>query len=145
MNDGILYRYDNVKKEYVKDCGNNDSCHAHGGRCISNSLFIKYSNIEKIENNYIVTVTKVYAPAQGMCLESPENAFYADSKYTVKIDGLSQFTSTDDMGIYITDKDKAKSYYEQNYEGFKNIKPNYRYTFEKINGDFYLTKLETIK
>ena len=140
-NDGILYKYNYDKNEYERE-----GLHGHGGLCTSKSSFIKYNNIEKNEDTYTITVTKVYEPADGMCQSSEENAFYADYKYTVKIDELSSFTKTDAYGnIDKADIIGAKDYYNQNYDKFKNIKPQYKYTFKKSNDNYYLVSYETIK
>jgi len=140
--DGALYKYNSSSNEYEKVEG-----HGHGGLCTSHSAFINYSNIEKNNENYEITVTKVYRPSQGICKESPENAFYADSDYTVKIDELSQFTKTDSNGNWSTpDITEAKNYYIQNYEKFKNTTPKYKYTFKKDqNENYYLINYEKIK
>lgn len=140
--DGVLYKYNINANEYEKQEG-----HGHGGLCTSHSAFMNYNNIEKNNEQYTITVTKIYEPTQGICKETPENAFYADSNYTVKIDELNAFTKTDVNGNWsIADTSEAKKYYIQNYEKFKNITPQYKYTFKKdANDNFYLTKYEKIK
>lgn len=139
--DGVLFKYNNATGEYesLPHPG-------HGGLAAKHSDIMKYNSIEKSGENYIITVTKAYAPYQGIGLESPENAFYADSNYTVKLDALSQFTKVDSYGNWAAaDLNGAKTYYEQNYEQFKNIKPQYKYTFNKNNNDYYLKSYQMIK
>ena len=138
--DGALFSYNSANNKYER-VGN----HGHGGLTEAHSALMKYNNIEKSGDNYTITVTKVYAPSQGVGLESPENAFYADHNYTVKLDALTQFTGVDSSGLYVTYLNAAKNYYEQNYEQFKNIKPQYRYTFSKNNNDYYLKSYQIIK
>ena len=139
--DGAFYKYNSATEKY-EVTGN----HGHGGLTSVHSVAMKYNDIQKDGDNYVVTVTKVYGPAQGIGLESPENAFYADSKYTVKIDELGQFVKTDSIGNMLDpDSAGAKSYYEQNYDKFKNIKPQYKYTFKKSGNDFYLVSYQIVK
>ena len=139
--DGILYKYNNDINEYQKDCGNNDSCHGHGG--LDNhpkSLFVKGSSIQKENDNYIITVTKVF----GSNLRDSDGYFYADNKYSVKIEGLNMYANTQ-RELDTNEKTNVKNYYKKNYEQFKNIKPQYKYTFKKVNNDYFLIKFETIK
>ena len=148
-NDGVYAKYNESTNEYevqsIKLNDGNEISHAHGGVGAIHSVIIKYNDIEKKDGNYIVTVTKVYGPLNGMT-ETPENAFYADSKYTVKISELNQFTINDEYGDWSTiDKNAVENYYIENYGKFKDLKPQYKYTFKKENNNYYLTKLETIK
>lgn len=151
-NDGVYAKYNTTTGEYelqtIKTSDGDEVDHAHGGPCILKSNIIKYNNIEKIGDNYVVTVTKVFGPAQGLCEGTPENAFYADYKYTVKIPELTQFAKTNSEGVWdssTADLNGAKQYYEQNYNQFKDLKPQYKYTFKKGNKDYYLISFETIK
>lgn len=140
--DGALFKYNSATGEY-EAIGN----HGHGGLASIKSVTMKYNKIDKVDGEYVITVTKVFGPTQGIDYESPENAFYADSKFTVKLDGLKQFTKTDSSGNWDTniDKDAVKKYYDENYEQFKNIKPQYKYTFTKDNSDdYYLVKYEFV-
>ncbi len=148
-NDGIYAKYNSAIGEYeiqsIKTPNGDEISHAHGGPNIVHSLFIKENKIEKEEDNYIITVTKIYGPAQGL-IETPEAAFYADAKYQVKINELTPFIRKDSNGILLTDNfTEAINYYNQNYDTFKTLMPMYKYTFKKTNNDFYLTNFETIK
>lgn len=139
--DGILYKFNIETNEYQKDCGDKETCHAHGGLDNHpNSIFIKYNNIKKENNNYVITVNKVF----GSNLRDSDGYFYADYKYSVKIDGLDIYANQS-RELETTEKINVKNYYESNYEKFKDITPQYRYTFEKVNDDYYLTKLEIVK
>ena len=58
--DGLLYSYNTEKEEYVEECGNYEGvCHGHGGLGYHKPLIIEKQNIEKQNNNYIITTTKV--------------------------------------------------------------------------------------
>lgn len=139
--DGALFKYNSITNQY-ETVGD----HSHGGFPSLHSVVMKYNNIENNGDDYIITVTKVYGPSQGNGIESPENAFYADFGYITKLDELDMFTRNDSNGNRApADLSGAKNYYEQNYDQFKNYKPQYEYTFSKKNGDFYLKKYQIIK
>lgn len=137
--DGVLSKYNSSIGEYEW------LPHAHGGNIINKSILMKYNDIEKSGDNYIITINKLFAPYNGMGEWTPENAFYADHSYTVKLDDLSQFTRVESSGNWVSDLNGVKNYYEQNYEQFKNIKPQYKYTFSKNNNDYYLKNYQIIK
>ncbi|MBR3362316.1 MAG: hypothetical protein IKG40_00135 [Bacilli bacterium] len=149
INDGIYAKYNpsinEYEKQMIKTPTGEEIDHAHGGPSIVHSIFIKTNKIEKEDDNYIITVTKIYGPAEGL-IETPETAFYADAKYQVKINELSSFIRKDSNGMLLTDDfTEAINYYNQNYDTFKTPMPKYKYTFKKSNNDFYLTNFETIK
>lgn len=132
--DGIYAKYNEEIDEYeiVGD-------HAHGG--IENhpkADIIKYNNIEKNKNDYIVTVTKVFYPN----MEASDGYFYADYNYKTRIKALDQYGNHE-----LSDREtiEVQNYYEQNYDQFKDLKPMYKYTFTKKDNDYYLKSLETIK
>lgn len=133
-----LATFDKTKNDYVE----NDVPHDAMERA---PLISKTANIEKNGENYVLTVTRVYEPSMGL-VETPEQEYYADAQFTTKIDGLHQFTTTNENGeVSETEKTKAKQYYEQNYEQFKNLKPQYKYTFAKDNNNYYLVSYELVK
>lgn len=145
--DGLLYSYNKEKEEYVEECGNYEGvCHGHGGLGYHKPLIIEKQNIEKQNNNYIITTTKVF----GLNERDTDGYFYSDSTYQNKIEKLSHFVDSAKNEYGAIDQDKInieeiKKYYKENYQEFKNIKPYYKYTFKKINNDFYLTHFEIIK
>lgn len=149
VGDGVFAKYNSNTLKYegvkAKMADGTEIDHAHGILSAAHSLIMKYNNIVKEGDNYIITVTKVYSPAQGIDLQSPENAFYADAKYTVKLDALTQFIKFDNTGLFVIDGAGVKSFYEQNYSQFKNLKPQYKYTFKKKNNDYYLVNYEIIR
>lgn len=148
--DGIYSKYNKAINEYeiqpVKTVTGEEIGHNHSGFFAAHSILIKANKIEKKENNYIITVTKIYAPVQGMDVESPENAFYADTNYTVKLKELDKFTKSGSNGIWEDpDKQGAIEYYEKHYNEFKNKTPQFKYTFKKDNENYYLQKYELKK
>ena len=130
--------FDTSKNEYVINPIAHDAME-------NKPLISKVANIEKNGDNYVLTITRVYEPAMGL-IETPEQEYYADAQFTTKINELHQFTNKSEIGeVLKTDKEKAKQYYEQNYEQFKNLRPQYRYTFAKDNNNYYLVSYEVIK
>lgn len=108
-------------------------------------VIVKKENIKNNDEQYIITVTFVYAPSQGL-IETPENSFYADSKFSVKLTELDKFARTDiDGSPAEANISGAKDYYNAHYGEFKEISPKYKYTFEKSDNNFYLTKYEVSK
>ncbi len=141
VGDGVIYKYNAESKEYQKDCGDKETCHAHGGlEGHQKSIIIKASDIQKEENKYILTVNKVF----GNNLKDSDGYFYSDYKYENRITGLDSLTDAA-RELNPEEIQKVKDYYEQNYEQFKNLSPKYRYTFTKTGDDFFLTKFEVIK
>ena len=131
-------KFDTSKKEYVISEFAHDAME-------NKPLISKVANIEKNGDNYVLTITRVYEPAMGL-IETPEQEYYADAQFTTKINELHQFTNKSEIGeVLKTDKEKAKQYYEQNYDQFKNLKPQYKYTFAKDNNNYYLVNYEVIK
>lgn len=132
-------KFDTSKNEYVISEFAHDAME-------NKPLISKVASIEKNNNNYVLTVTRLYQPSQGVSYSTPENAFYTDAQFTTKIDELNQFTKTDSLGNWDkADVEGAKNYYEQNYEQFKNLKPQYKYTFAKDNNNYYLVSYELVK
>lgn len=131
-------KFDTSKNEYVISEFAHDAME-------NKPLISKVANIEKSGDSYVLTISRVYAPAMGL-VETPEQEYYADAQYTTKINELHQFTNTSENGeVPETENEKARQYYEQNYEQFKNLKPQYRYTFAKDNNNYYLVNYEVIK
>lgn len=131
-------KFDTSKNEYVINPIAHDAME-------NKPLISKVANIEKNGDNYVLTVTRVYEPAMGL-IETPEQEYYADGQFTIKINELHQFTNKSEIGeVLKTDKEKAKQYYEQNYEKFKSLKPQYKYTFAKTDNNYYLVSYEAIK
>ena len=145
--DGLLYSYDKLKEEYQEDCGINEGiCHGHGGLGYHKPLIIEKENIEKQDNQYTITTTKVF----GLDERDSDGYFYSDNTYQNKIEKLSTFVDNakNEYGAINQDKiniEEIKKYYKDNYQELKNIKPYYKYTFKKIDNDFYLTHFEIIK
>lgn len=145
--DGLLYSYNTAKEEYVEECGINEGiCHGHGGIGYHKPLIIEKQNIEKKDNNYIITTNKVF----GLNERDSDGYFYSDSTYQNKIEKLNHFVDNAKNQYGAIDQDKInieeiKKYYKDNYQELKNIKPYYKYTFKKIDNDFYLTHFEIIK
>ncbi|MBQ9318992.1 MAG: hypothetical protein IJR82_05115 [Bacilli bacterium] len=137
-----LYSYDKNKNEYVS------SGFGHGVFEI-NPIFSKLAKVEKNDNYYTITVTRVYKPVQGtdFVAGTPEQEYYADKSYTTKIEKLHAFVNIYDANGELIKSEiaKAQEYYEQNYDEFKNLKPQYKYTFKKENNDYYLVSVEIIK
>ena len=132
--DGIYAKYNSEVDEYevVGD-------HAHGGLDgHPQAGIIKYNNIEKVNNDYVVTVTKVFFPN----LKDSDGYFYADYNYKTRIHELDSYG---DHGLSDTEINVVKNYYDQNYEKFKDIKPQYKYTFKKEDNSYYLKSFETVK
>lgn len=102
---------------------------------LNRPLIIKKNNIERIGDNYILTVSYVYVPTIE---KQVEIAYYADPLYKNKIETLNEFIETDENGN-ILDTEKAKTSYEQNYKNTR--RPLYKYTFEKKD-DYYLKIFE---
>ena len=140
--DGLLYKYNASTGEYEKQ----QNHPGHGGQEGHNDAgIIKYNNIEKVDGKYVITVTKVFWPN----LRDSDGYYYADYNYSTKIDGLNNFVKYNDAikqneEVSDSDKEAVKKYYDENYEQFKNIKPQYKYTFTKSNNDYYLVKYEFI-
>lgn len=133
-----LATFDKTKNDYVENNVPHDAME-------NKPLISKVANIEKNGDNYVLTITRVYEPAMGL-IETPEQEYYADAQFTTKINELHQFTNKSEIGeVLKTDKEKAKQYYEQNYDQFKNLKPQYKYTFAKDNNNYYLVSYEVIK
>ncbi len=133
-----LATFDKTKNDYVENNVSHDAME-------NKPLISKVANIEKNVDNYVLTITRVYEPAMGL-IETPEQEYYADAQFTTKINELHQFTNKSEIGeVLKTDKEKAKQYYEQNYDQFKNLKPQYKYTFAKDNNNYYLVSYEVIK
>ena len=145
--DGLLYSYNKEKEEYEEQCGNYEGiCHGHGGLGYHKPLIIEKEDIEKEDDNYIITTTKVF----GLNERDSDGYFYSDSSYQSKIEKLSQFVDNakNEYGTIEQNKinmDEIKKYYKDNYLEFKNQKPFYKYTFKKENNDYYLTQFEIIK
>ena len=145
--DGLLYSYDKVKEEYQEECGINEGiCHGHGAVGYHKPLIIEKQNIEKNNNQYIITTTKVF----GLDERDSDGYFYSDSTYQNKLEKLSTFIdkAKNEYGGIEQSKiniEEIKKYYKDNYQDFNNIKPYYKYTFEKENNDYYLTQFEIIK
>ena len=145
--DGLLYKFNEEKNEYEEDCGINEGiCHGHGGLNVHSAEFIKYKDIQKDGDNYIITVTKVF----GLNIADSDGYFYSDYNYQTRINGLDSFVTETAKASGVIDTnlvniDNVQAYYDSNYESFKDIKPEYKYTFKKINNDYYLTNFETIK
>ena len=145
--DGLLYSYDKVKEEYKEECGINEGiCHGHGGIGYHKPLIIEKQNIEKNDNEYVLTTTKVF----GLDERDSDGYFYSDSTYQNKLEKLSTFIDNvkNEYGAIEQNKintEEINNYYKDNYQEFKNIKPYYKYTFEKENNDYYLTQFEIIK
>ena len=132
---GTFYKYNTETKEY-EIVGE----HSHGGLSgRPQAGIIKYNNIEKQDGNYVITVNKVFFPN----LKDSDGYFYLDYNYNTKITALNKFggneLSTD------ADANAVTNYYVQNYDQFKDLKPQYKYTFKKENDDYYLLSFETIK
>lgn len=145
--DGLLYSYDKEKKEYKEECGINEGiCHGHGAVGYHKPLIIEKQNIEKNNNQYIITTTKVF----GLDERDSDGYLYSDSSYQNKIEKLNTFidNAKNEYGAIEHNKintEEINNYYKDNYQEFKNIKPYYKYTFEKENNDYYLTQFEIIK
>lgn len=142
--DGILYKFDTRKNDYVEDCGNIDElCHSHGGLVINSPLFITSKEITKEENEYILSVNQIY----GLNVVDSDGYFYSDNEYKNKISDLDSFidNTKNDVGMPDISKvnlEEIKKYYNDNYEKYKDNLPIYKYTFKKENDEFYLTKFK---
>lgn len=110
--------YDKKKKDYIVNEIDYDIP-------LINPVITKKNNIEKIGDNYVLTVSLVY---------NNGNSYFTDPLYKNKITKLDNRELED-----------AKIYYEQNYEQFKKNKPLYKYIFEKEDDNFYLKIYETEK
>ena len=145
--DGLLYSFNKEKEEYEEDCGINEGiCHGHGIISYHKPIIIEKENMEKNKNKYIITTTKVF----GLDERDSDGYFYSDSNYQNKIEKLSPFVDNSKNQYGAIDQNKIsieeiKKYYIENYQEFKNLKPYYKYTFKKINNDYYLTQFEIIK
>lgn len=142
--DGILYKFDTQKNEYIEDCGNIDElCHSHGGLVVNNPLFIKNKEITKEGNEYTISVNQIY----GLNVVDSDGYFYSDNEYKNKISDLDIFldNTKNDIGMPDTSKvnlEEVKKHYNDNYEKYKNNLPIYKYTFKKESDDFYLIKFK---
>lgn len=139
--DGALYKYNAELGEYQKDCGNSDICHAHGGTLgHPKSITMKYTDISKDGDLYIITMSKVF----GSNLKDSDGYFYYDYNYKTRIKGLDSFTD----GTRELNSDELlslKDYYEQNFDRFKQVGPKYRYTFKEVDGNYYLISFKTMR
>ena len=137
-----LFYFDKEKNEYATDG------YGHGPFTLK-PAFSKVAKVEKDNDNYSITVTRVYMPIQDNDFEAgtPEQEYYADRSYTTKIEKLHEFVNIYDANgeLIKSELAKAQEYYEQNYDEFKDIKPQYKYTFKKENDDYYLVSVEVIK
>ena len=133
----IEYIYDNSKQAYVF---NNDFVdHAHGGYG-NNSIAQIVTGIKKENNNYVLEVAKLYA---GSMLEMTAGHYYSDGTCNNVLTEFDQFFGEDTTGEY--DYNSAINYFKNNKEKYNNVKPQYRYTFKKENGNYYIVNYEIIK
>lgn len=130
-NDGIIYKYNNLTKEYKFD----DNHPGHGGLNLSKPLYVKLNNIEKEKENYILTVTTIYGNQVDFEFVA------ADPKGTIKIADFDAYITQD--GTLNTEQ--IISEYEKTYESKKANYPKYKFTFKKKDNNYYLTKYEIEK
>ncbi len=130
-NDGILYKYDDLAKEYKL----NENHPGHGLPTIPVPSYVKKNNIEKQNDEYILTVTTIYS-------ENPVDFEFisADPKGTIKIADFDSYMLEDGS----IDTKKLISDYENTFEDKKATYPKYKYTFQKDKDNYYLTKYEEI-
>ncbi|MBR2587606.1 MAG: hypothetical protein IKD77_00150 [Bacilli bacterium] len=144
--DGILYKFDTQKNDYVEDCGSIDElCHSHGGLTLNAPLFIKAKEITKESNLYTLYVNEVY----GLNVVDNDGYFYSDGEYQNRINELDFFLDNTKDESQVPDINKVnieelKKYYNDNYENFKDKLPIYEYIFKKESENFYLIKVKKI-
>ena len=100
-------------------------------------IYRKINSIEKKDDNYILSLNKLYS---GSIL-SGENGIYTDALEENKITSFDKFYNNYGQ----LNVSELINYYDNNYDSFKNLKPQYKYTFKKSENDYYLSKYEIIK
>lgn len=133
-----LYKYDSNKSGYVAYKEGNIPTHGHG------SDYVKVINkiiagITKENDDYVLTLTKLYAAPMT---SGASGHYYSDATYKSIINDFDQFI---DKNSGQGNDDLASDYFINNKDKFKNLKPQYKYTFKKDNNDYYLAGYEVIK
>lgn len=144
VGDGILYKFDTQKNDYIEDCGTiEELCHSHGGLMLNEPLFIKDKEITKENDEYTLSVNKIY----GLNIVDSDGYFYSDNEYKNRINELDSFLDNTKNEVGMPDINKinieeVKKYYNDNYEILKEKLPIYKYTFKKENNNFYLVRIK---
>jgi len=130
-NDGILYKYDDIAKEYKL----NENHPGHGLPNIPKPTYVKLNNIEKQNDEYILTVTTIYS---GNPIDF--EFISADPKGTIKIADFDSYMLEDGS----INTEKVINDYKNTFESKKDTYPKYKYTFKKNKDNYYLTNYEKI-
>lgn len=92
---------------------------------LNKPIKIKNNNIDRVGNNYVLTVSFLYSNEEG---------YYLDPSYKSKIEQLND-----------TSQEYAIEYFDNNFDQLKNNKPQFKYTFEKKDEEYHLKIIEIIK
>lgn len=128
-----LFKYDSNNQKYVP----NQQHLGHDSDSVK-SLGQIVTDIKKENDNYILTLAKLYA---GSMMDETAVHYYSDGRNSNTITVLDQFINSD-----TTEGNDAKAleYFTNHKEDFKDLKPKYKYTFKKENDDYYLIAYEVL-
>lgn len=126
------YIFDQSLNRYVYD----EKCLAVD-LLVANNITSNVVSITKENNNYVLTLSKLFfwGPAYG------EGFSTSGSNVSSELPEMNQFM---DENGELTNESGATQYFHNNASTYNSKKPQYKYTFTKENGSYYLKKYEVI-